>query len=106
MLPEICKGILVREGVQIGDEMPLAQLIRELEGAKPEAAALVIRFKNHSEACKMLQSDHEMRYKIPDIWRMQLEMSKSELKKSHGALSEYLIKNGFEQLADAYLPEI
>jgi hypothetical protein len=54
----------------------------------------------------MLQSDHEMRYKIPDIWRMQLEMSKSELKKSHGALSEYLIKNGFEQLAEAYLPEI
>jgi hypothetical protein len=33
-------------------------------------------------------------------------MSKSELKKSHGALSEYLIKNGFEQLAEAYLPEI
>jgi hypothetical protein len=72
MLPEICREILVRVGVQIGDELPLAQLIRELERTKPEAAALIIRFKNHSEACKMLQSDHEMRYKIPDIWRMQL----------------------------------
>lgn len=106
MLTEICREILVNEGIHIDDNLSLIELIRQLEIVLPEAASIIKKYKNKDDAFGMLRNDHEMRHKIGDIWRMQLELSKAELRKSRIELAEFLLKGGFDHLVKTYMLEI
>lgn len=106
MLDQLCRDLLADLGNLQTEDDNLTTLIRRIGSIKPDLAKCITHYRQAYEARQMLQTDYEMRQKIPDIWQIQLSRLNHDFQQQRQILLEQLRKNGHEALVKRYLPDV
>jgi hypothetical protein len=83
MIHALLKNIFVQiasadESVQ-PDDKSISELLQLIAEKNESLAKKLMNFKNAYEAYHFIQSDHELRSKVKDIWEIQLHRTKRDM---------------------------